>query len=187
MNRAAYETLCLAGVMSLASGLLATAAKSAVRNSTPTQSERRANTAYNDEISIRTAAETSMSQVDLGKLAEQKAQSPEVKKFAQLMVEEHAKITTQLKSLGMSEHINLPTSVARRDADTHRHLATESGAEFDRNYAQQVVTELEREITEFKQGASATTRPALKEFFERTQPTLESELQQAKQHLAHSR
>src|SRR5690349_3680440 len=77
------------------------------------QEGRRANSAYNDETSIRTAAETSMSQVDLGKLAEQRAQSPEVKRFAQLMVEEHSKITTQLKSLGMSEHINLPTSVGR--------------------------------------------------------------------------
>ena len=151
------------------------------------QNERRANAAYNDETSIRTAAETSMSQVDLGKVAEQKAQSPEVRKFAQLLVEEHSKITTQLKSLGMSEHINLPTSVSRRDADTHRQLATESGATFDRGYTQRVVSELQRQIEEFKQGASATTRPALKDFFERTEPTLESELQQAKQLVAHNR
>lgn len=186
MNRSAHETLCAAGMMLLASGLLGLAAFSAVRQSPQTQNERRANTTYNDEISIRTAAETSMSQVDLGKLADHKAQSPEVKRFAQLMVEEHSKITTQLKELGSSEHINLPTSVARRDADTHRHLATESGPNFDRGYLQQVVSELEKQIAEFKQGA-ATTRPALKDFYEHTQPTLESEFQQAKQLLVHTR
>jgi putative membrane protein len=61
-----------------------------------------------------------MSQVDLGKMAEQKAQNPEVKKFAQLMVEEHSKIAEQLKQMGMAEGINLPTSVTRQDAATHR-------------------------------------------------------------------
>ena len=151
------------------------------------QHERRANAAYNDEMSIRTAAETSMSQVDLGKLAEQKAQNPEVRKFAQLMVEEHSKITNQLKSLGMSEHINLPTSVGRRDADTHRHIQGSSGVAFDREYTHQVSGELERELTEFRQGAAATNRPALKDFFERTAPTLEAELHQAKQVVAHGR
>ena len=128
-----------------------------------------------------------MSQVDLGKLAQERAQSPEVKKFAELMVEEHSKITTQLKSLGMSEHINLPTSVGRHDADNHREMQKTSGAAFDRGYTHVVFGELEREITEFKQGASATTRPALKDFYERTIPTLEAELQQAKQLEAHTR
>ena len=186
MKRSGSEKVCLVSLGVLLSGFSGMVLHGAV-TSPQTQNERRANAAYNDETSIRTAAETSMSQVDLGKVAEQKAQSPEVKKFAELIVEEHSKITTQLKTLGLNEHINLPTSVGRRDADTHRQLATESGATFDRGYTQQVVNELQRQIAEFKQGASATTRPALKEFFERTQPTLEAELQQAKQLMVHSR
>ena len=185
MNRIVHKTLLLSSAMLLAGGL--SVAAYAAGNTPQTPGDRRANATYNDETAIRTAAETSMSQVDLGKLAEQKSQNAEVKRFAQQMVEEHEKIASQLKSLGSSEHINLPTSVSRRDADTHRQLATESGAGFDRNYTQQVASELQKEINEFKQGASITTRPALKEFFERTQPTLESELQQAKQHAAHSR
>ena len=150
------------------------------------QTAHRANTANNDEQLVRSAAESSMSQVDLGKLTEQKAQDPQVKKFAQLMTEEHSKLTEQLKELGMSERINLPTSVSRRDADSHRHLQTESGAGFDKSYTQQVVTELERQIGQFKQGSTSATKPALKEFFERNTPTLESELQQAKQLAAHA-
>ena len=150
-----------------------------------TQNTRHAN-ASSDELFVRTAAESSMSEVDLGKLAEQKSQDAQVKKFAQLMVEEHGKITEQLKQLGMSERIDLPTSVSRKDAAAHRELRTSSGAGFDKAYAQQVTTELEQQTAEFKRAASSATKPAVKEFAERTTPTLESELQEAKQ-LAHAR
>ena len=142
---------------------------------------RRANPGNADETFIRSAAEASMSQVDLAKVAEQRAQNPEVKKFAQLMSEEHSKLTEQLRQLGMGEGINLPTSVSRTDADAHRHLATLNGPSFDKAYVQQVVSELERQNTEFKRGASTATKTNLKDFAERTMPTIESELQQAKQ------
>jgi putative membrane protein len=142
---------------------------------------RRANPGNTDETFIRSAAEASMSQVDLARVAEQRAQNPEVKKFAQLMSEEHSKLTEQLKQMGMSEHINLPTSVSRTDADEHRHLNTLNGASFDKSYVDQVVSELTRQSAEFKRGASSATKTNLKDFAERTLPTLESELQQAKQ------
>lgn len=145
------------------------------------ESARRTNVPAGDEQFIRTAAETSMTQVDLGKLAEQKSQNPEVKKFAQMMVQDHAKLTEQLKQMGMSEGINLPTSSSRRDADARRSLATSSGPGFDRAYAQRALTDLERQIAEFKRGASTATKPAVKDFAERSLPMLESQLQQAKQ------
>lgn len=179
MNRTVSKVLHFSGAAAfcfvLATGAGATSQNQAAKHT------RATNGGYNDETSIRTAAETSMSQVDLGKLAEQKAADPEVKKFAQQMAEEHTKLTEELKQLGSSEHINLPTSVARKDADSHRQLQKESGAGFDKNYTQQVASELAKEIGEFKRGASATTKPALKEFYERNQSTLENELQQARQ------
>jgi TATA-binding protein-associated factor Taf7 len=46
--------------------------------------------------------------------------------------------------------------------------------------------ELEKQIAEFKRGASTATKPSLKDFAERTLPTLESELQQAKQVMGHA-
>jgi putative membrane protein len=137
--------------------------------------------ARSDEGFVRTAAEASMSQVDLGKLAEQHSQNEEVRRFAKTMVEDHTRLVEELKQLGNTEHVALPTSVSRRDADEHRRLNSDSGANFDRSYAQQVVSELERQISEFKTASANATRPNVKEFAQRTIPSLESQLGQAKQ------
>ena len=184
MNGSIAKVLYLTGSMlfctaSWQGGVLAAEKNAPANSPAQTQSSRRANEPYNDERAIRTAAETSMTQVDFGKLAEQKAQNPEVKKFAQLMVEEHSKITEQLKELGMSEHINLPTSINSRDAETHRELEREPSG-FDHHYTAAVASQLAREVGEFERGASVNAKPALKDFFERTRPTLQAELQQAK-------
>ena len=184
MNISVGKMLCLAGsiafcAVSLPGSLRAGQAAAAGKQSAQTRSTTRSNAAYNDELAIRTAAETSMTQVDFGRLAEQRAQNPEVKKFAQLMVEEHSKITEQLKELGMSEHINLPTSINSRDAETHRELEREPSG-FDHHYVSAVASQLAREVGEFERGAGESSKPALKSFFDRTKPTLQSELEQAK-------
>jgi putative membrane protein len=189
MNGSVAKVVGLVGSMifcavSWQGGVLATAKTAAANSAAQTQSSRRANESYNDERAIRTAAETSMTQVDFGKLAEQKAQNPEVKKFAQLLVEEHSKITEQLKELGMSGHINLPTSINSRDAETHRELEREPSG-FDHHYAAAVASQLAREVGEFERGASMSSKPALKDFFDRTKPTLQAELQQAKRLTEH--
>lgn len=180
--------VCLAGATAfavlLAASSLAAQARTAESQRAQSSASRRSNAPYNDEQFVRNAAEASMSQVDIGKVAEQRSQNPEVKKFAQMMVEEHAKLTEQLKQMGMSENINLPTSVSRDDANAHRSLNTMNGPNFDRAYLERVSSELHRQLGAFERGASLGTKPALKEYAQRTQPTLESELQQVKQLLA---
>ncbi|MGE3958815.1 MAG: DUF4142 domain-containing protein [Vicinamibacterales bacterium] len=50
-----------------------------------------------------------MAEVELGKLATAKAQSQEVKQFAQRMVTDHGKANEELKSLAQRKNIALPT------------------------------------------------------------------------------
>jgi putative membrane protein len=142
---------------------------------------RMSNPPRGDETFIRNAAEGNMVEVKLGQLAEEKAQNPGVKKFAQRMVEEHTKVNDELKQLASRENINLPTDVSRTDAQTYESLSKLSGEAFDRAYAQEMVKDHQKDVSEFKQEASSAQNPSLKQFAQQTLPTLESHLEEARQ------
>jgi putative membrane protein len=146
---------------------------------------RRTNPPYSDETFLRNAAEGSMAEVKLGQLAEEKAQAPEVKKFAKRMVDDHTKTLDELKQIGSQEGINLPTDTSHKDAETYDRLAKLSGPEFDRQYSQEMVRDHQKDLSEFKHGEAAAQKPALKEFAQREVPALQQHLERAQHMMAH--
>src|SRR5687768_12471187 len=61
------------------------------------------------------AAEGGMAEVDMGRIATQKAQNPEVKRFGQMMVTDHTKANEELKGIATKKNIPLPA-----DMGTHK-------------------------------------------------------------------
>lgn len=79
-------------------------------------------------------------EVELGKLAEQKASSPQVKRFARMMVEDHTRAGDQLKQIAATYDIQPDTAKGNDEAqDLMRKLSTLNGAEFDREYMSAMV------------------------------------------------
>ena len=56
------------------------------------------------------AAQANLAEIELGKLAQQKAMRDEVKQFAQRMVADHGKKLDELKGLAASKNITLPSA-----------------------------------------------------------------------------
>src|SRR5688572_23716283 len=98
-----------------------------------------ANTLTAEESFWTTAADAGMAEVEMGRLASQKAQNPEVKKFAQMMVAEHTRANNELKAIAAKQKITLPTEIGPRHRSTMDALNQLSGAEFDREYVQAMV------------------------------------------------
>jgi putative membrane protein len=119
--------------------------------------------------------------VKLGQLAQEKAQSPEVKKFAERMINDHTKANEQLKQVANQEHINFPTDVSSKHAQTYRTLEKLSGPEFDKAYARTMLQDHEKDVAEFKREAGSAQSGPVKQYAQETLPTLESHLQEAKQ------
>ena len=190
MNQTLAKVLYVAGVTTFCT-FLGCWAVLAHQENTPTthaaqrEGARHANSGFSDETFLRSAAEGSMLEVRLAELAEQKAQSEEVKKFAKRMVEDHSKALEELKEIGAREHINLPTNISHQHGQKQIALEKLSGPEFDRTYAREMVQDHEQDVNEFKQGATSAQKPELKEFAQKTLPTLESHLQEAKEMMAH--
>lgn len=134
-----------------------------------------------DKKFVREAAQGGMAEVELGKLATEKASSPEVKKFGQRMVDDHSKANDQLKEVASSQGIMLPSKLSAKDEMTKERLSKLSGEQFDKAYMSDMVKDHTQDVADFQQEATSASDPAVKEFAEKTLPVLKSHLREAKQ------
>jgi putative membrane protein len=134
-----------------------------------------------DKKFVREAAQGGMAEVELGKLATEKASSPEVKKFGQRMVDDHSKANEQLKEVASSQGITLPSRLSAKDEMTKERLSKLSGEQFDKAYMSDMVKDHTQDVSDFQQEANSARDPAVKEFAEKTLPVLKSHLREARQ------
>ena len=127
----------------------------------------------------KNAAEGGMAEVDLGKIAAQKAARPDVKQFAQNMVNEHSKSNDELKSLAQKKHIGLSNQLDANHNDERQKLEKLSGAEFDRMYMQIMVFEHRLALHQFEQEAKSGSDPDFRSFASRQLSSLHDHLNAA--------
>ena len=127
------------------------------------------------------AAKGGMAEVELGKLAAERAKNDEVKKFAQRMVDDHMKAGDELKSIAERKGIKLPQEVDAKDRALMTRLQKLNGAAFDRAYMQAMVGDHVKDVNEFKKEANSGRDAQVKSFASTTLPTLEEHLQHARQ------
>jgi len=127
------------------------------------------------------AAQGNMAEVNLGKLATEKSQSDDVKKFGQMMVDDHSKAGDDLKGVASKNNLTLPDDVNAQQKAEQQRLEKLSGAAFDRAYMQMMVKDHVKDVAEFRKEANSTAANSdLRDFAKRTYPTLENHLTQAK-------
>jgi len=150
-------------------------------NSTATSSSASGTAAQtsSDKMFVKRAAEGGLAEVELGKLATEKASSDDVKKFGQRMVDDHTKANDQLKQVAAQENITLPTEPSAKDKATKDRLEKLSGAEFDRAYMKDMVTDHQKDVADFARESKTGQNAAVKNFAEQTLPTLRSHLKEA--------
>jgi putative membrane protein len=132
-----------------------------------------------DETFVKKAAEGGMAEVELGKLAADKATSNEVKQFGQKMVDDHGKANDQLKSLAQTKNIMLPADLNAKDKALRDRLSKLSGPAFDRAYMRAMVTDHTKDVNEFRTEAKAGADADVKSWASNTLPTLETHLKMA--------
>jgi putative membrane protein len=89
---------------------------------------------HQDRIFIQEAGLGGMAEVELGKLAQGKAQNAKVKEFAQHMMEEHGKANELLAGIGKEADAGLPKELDDEHRELKKYLEGLSGAAFDRAY-----------------------------------------------------
>jgi putative membrane protein len=126
------------------------------------------------------AATGGLMEVELGRLAAQKAQSADVKHFGQKMVDDHSKANEELKRLATAKGVTLPADLTDAQKEERDKLAKLSGAAFDNKYMELMVEDHDKDVNAFQDQANSASDPDLKGFAAKILPTL-----QEHQHMAH--
>jgi putative membrane protein len=84
-----------------------------------------------------------------------------------------------LKAVAAKKNIQLPADLTSEQKEMRDKLAKLSGAEFDKEYMEDMVKDHEEDVEDFKTQAEKGTDPDVKSFAAKTLPTLQSHLQMA--------
>lgn len=128
---------------------------------------------------VKEAAMGGLAEVELGRLATQKAENADVKQFGQRMVDDHSKANDQLKPIAQQKGIGIPTQLTGKEKTAYDRLSRLSGAQFDRAYMKLMLQDHRKDVAEFRKQSTAGKDPEVKQFASQTLPTLEEHLKMA--------
>ena len=134
---------------------------------------------------VRAAAASDLYEMEASRLAEQRSQNTEVKRFAQHMLRDHQKTTGELKGMlpqlqGVSAQ-QMATSLDRQHQALLEQLQGVQGAEFDRAFVRQQVQSHQAAVDLFRAYAQSGDDARLKQWASQTLPSLEGHLREAQQ------
>jgi putative membrane protein len=144
----------------------------------PTQTGQ-GNLSASDQEFVTKAAQDGRAEVQLGQMAVDKASGDAVKKFGQRMVNDHTQANNQLQQLATQQGITLPTGIGDESQQVMNQLSPLSGAEFDRQYMNQMVQDHTKAVAMYQREGQQGDDPMLRAWAAQTVPVLQDHLQQA--------
>lgn len=115
-----------------------------------------AQTSDDDKQFLATASQSDINEIKLSQLAENKASNPAVKAFARKMVSEHKKLSASMKPFADSWGMTLPTDLDDDHQKTYARLNGLSGADFDKEYMEQMVNDHSKALDAFTEEVKDT-------------------------------
>lgn len=133
-----------------------------------------------DRQALSRLAQGDMAEVAAGKVAAEKASSPEVKKFGEHMVEEHTKMLEEGKEVAEAKGVKPPASPDKKHQAALKKLEQLSGEEFDRQFMAQMVKDHEDALKLAEKAAKDAKDPQVKAHAQKGAPHIKEHLAQAR-------
>ena len=128
------------------------------------------------------AAGSGLYEVEVSKLAADKAESADVKKYAAMLVADHTKANAELMALADARGVKLPTQPPSNKLQVITRLSTMSGAAFDQAYIKQVgIADHRADIALFEKGSKGARDAEVKSWAGDKLPTLREHFAAAQQ------
>jgi putative membrane protein len=138
---------------------LALAATLAATCSTGLAHAQTADTTTQDKQFVMDASEGSMAEIAQSKVALRKSKNPDVKAYAQKMIDDHTKLRAAMAPFNQQMGVKTPQPLNEEHQEEARKLASLSGKDFDKEYISAMDKDHHKTLTKF-QNEIATTQDA---------------------------
>jgi len=125
-------------------------------------------------------AQANLAEVEVGKLAQSKGASQEVKDYGKHMVEDHGRMLEENKQMADKKGMKMPGAPNKAQQAAKARLEKLSGDEFDRAFAKQMVDDHQKALKLVQDTAKNAKDAELKGAAQKAAPEIEKHLQMAK-------
>src|SRR5436190_2759810 len=133
-----------------------------------------------DKTFVKEAATGGMAEVELSKIA-QKSENAAVKSFADRMVRDHTAANQELTTIASSLGIDVPKVLDPEHEQIRQKLATLHGKALDEQYMKGMVEDHDKTVDLFQQEGRSGSSAQLKQFAQKTLPTLQEHQKMARE------
>lgn len=128
---------------------------------------------------VKDAAAGNQAEIATAQLAQEKSQNPEVKNLAQMIQQDHQQAQEKLQTIAQNHGVTLPQSGTWSERREQSKLNKLSGADFDQQYAKDMVEDHVKDIKSFQKASQNIEDSDVKEYAQTCLSTLEKHLSHA--------
>lgn len=131
---------------------------SAARNDTAGTSGRvENNVSRGDRDFVQDVSSMNAAEIAISKLAVERSSSPDVKKFAQMMIDDHTAAGAKLSGVATQNGIDAPAEPDDSHRSLHEKLAARQGLDFDKDYMDAMVDDHQKLVDKLESRVDKTT------------------------------
>jgi len=133
---------------------------------------------FADQAFVKLVIERDAAEEQLGQLAHQKSQSPDIRLLGQKMIENRTKLDEQFKAMAKSLDVTAPKGPTKKDDQLIARLAELSGSQFDDEYLKAVIKSNRQDLKDFQLEAQKAQDPYLLQAAQQDAPMISKHLQE---------
>ena len=125
-----------------------------------------------DENFLKLAAQSDMAEIEMARLALERATSDAIKGYAQHMIDDHKSASVKNMMIAQHRRVNLPMGLSPEQQATRDRLASLSGTAFDHAYIKANIEAHAKAVQLFRDQAAYGLDPDVRHFAATLLPTL---------------
>ena len=132
-----------------------------------------------DAQMMRDIAQANLAEITTGQLALSRAQSPQVRQFAQHMIDEHTRMQSEGSAIASAKGMPTPKAPDAKHQAAAKKLEAMSGEAFDRAYMEQMVKDHQQTLELVQRAAAQAKDAELRAHAQKAIPHVQQHLQMA--------